>query len=40
MTLNMELGMLVHGGPLPGQVAAHLERLMELGVLGNLIGKC
>lgn len=32
MTLNMELGMLVHGGPLPGQVAAHLERLVELGV--------
>jgi len=32
MTLNMELGLLVYGGPLPGQVAAHLERLVEVGV--------
>lgn len=32
MKLNMELGVLVHGGPLPGQVATHLERLVELGV--------
>ncbi len=32
MTLNMELGLLIHGGPLPGQVAAHLARLVELGV--------
>lgn len=32
MTLNMELGLLVHGGPLPGQVETHLRRLVEMGV--------
>jgi phosphatidylserine/phosphatidylglycerophosphate/cardiolipin synthase-like enzyme len=32
MTLNMELGLLVHGGPLPAQVETHLERLVERGV--------
>lgn len=32
MTLNMELGLLVHGGPLPGQVETHLKRLVEMGV--------
>lgn len=32
MTLNMELGLLVHGGALPKQVARHLVRLVELGV--------
>jgi phosphatidylserine/phosphatidylglycerophosphate/cardiolipin synthase-like enzyme len=32
MTLNMELGLLVHGGPLPGQVEMHLKRLAEMGV--------
>jgi phosphatidylserine/phosphatidylglycerophosphate/cardiolipin synthase-like enzyme len=32
MTLNMELGVLIHGGPLPKQVAAHLEQLVEVGV--------
>jgi phosphatidylserine/phosphatidylglycerophosphate/cardiolipin synthase-like enzyme len=29
LTLNMEMGLLVQGGPLPGQVEAHLERLVE-----------
>ncbi|MDY7076593.1 MAG: DISARM system phospholipase D-like protein DrmC [Chloroflexota bacterium] len=29
MTLNMEMGLLVHGGPLPAQVETHLERLVE-----------
>ncbi len=32
MTLNMEMGLLVHGGALPAQVEAHLERLVERGV--------
>jgi phosphatidylserine/phosphatidylglycerophosphate/cardiolipin synthase-like enzyme len=32
MTLNMEMGILVHGGPLPAQVQQHLERLVEQGV--------
>lgn len=32
MTLNMELGVMIYGGPLPGQVAAHLQRLVEMGV--------
>jgi phosphatidylserine/phosphatidylglycerophosphate/cardiolipin synthase-like enzyme len=29
MTLNMEMGLLVHGGALPGQVERHLVRLVE-----------
>lgn len=29
MTLNMELGLLVRGGPLPAQVQTHLTRLVE-----------
>jgi cardiolipin synthase len=33
MTLNMELGVLIRGGPLPGQVVTHFERLIERGVL-------
>jgi phosphatidylserine/phosphatidylglycerophosphate/cardiolipin synthase-like enzyme len=33
MSLNMELGVLVRGGPLPGMVAAQFGRLMESGVL-------
>lgn len=33
MTLNMELGLLVHGGDLPHQVEHHFQRLIELGVL-------
>ena len=32
MTLNMEMGLLVHGGPLPLQVERHLVRLVEDGV--------
>ena len=31
LTLNMELGVLIHGGPAPGRVAEHLARLVELG---------
>lgn len=33
LTLNMELGVLINGGPLPGDVTAHFNRLMEDGVL-------
>jgi phosphatidylserine/phosphatidylglycerophosphate/cardiolipin synthase-like enzyme len=33
MNLNMELGMLIRGGSLPGMVAQHFARLMESGVL-------
>jgi phosphatidylserine/phosphatidylglycerophosphate/cardiolipin synthase-like enzyme len=33
MSLNMELGVLARGGPLPGMVAAQFGRLMESGVL-------
>lgn len=32
MTLNMEMGLLVRGGPLPAQAETHLERLVEQGV--------
>jgi len=32
MTLNMEMGLLVHGGPLPAQVETHLARLVERGM--------
>jgi phosphatidylserine/phosphatidylglycerophosphate/cardiolipin synthase-like enzyme len=32
MTLNMEMGLLVRGGPLPQQVERHLVRLVETGV--------
>ena len=32
MTLNMELGVMMYGGPLPAQVEAHLGRLAEQGV--------
>jgi phosphatidylserine/phosphatidylglycerophosphate/cardiolipin synthase-like enzyme len=34
-TLNMELGLLVTGGNLPGQVEAHFDRLTEAGVLAK-----
>jgi len=34
-TLNMELGLLVTGGHLPGQVEAHFDRLVEVGVLAR-----
>lgn len=33
LTLNMELGVLIKGGPLPGDVAAHFNRLIEDRVL-------
>ena len=29
MTLNMEMGLLVRGGPLPVQVESHLEQLKK-----------
>jgi phosphatidylserine/phosphatidylglycerophosphate/cardiolipin synthase-like enzyme len=32
LTLNMEMGILVRDGPLPGQVKVHLDRLVEQGV--------
>ncbi len=32
LTLNMELGVLISGGPAPARVAAHLGRLVEMGV--------
>ena len=32
-TVNMELGLLVTGGPLPAQVEEQFDRLMEMGVL-------
>ncbi len=33
LKLNMELGVLIKGGPLPGNVVAHFNRLIEDGVL-------
>jgi phosphatidylserine/phosphatidylglycerophosphate/cardiolipin synthase-like enzyme len=38
MSLNMELGVLVRGGPLPGMVAGQFGRLIESGVLRE-VGK-
>lgn len=35
-TINMELGLLVTGGKLPGQVELHFERLIEVGHLLTL----
>jgi phosphatidylserine/phosphatidylglycerophosphate/cardiolipin synthase-like enzyme len=32
MTLNMEMGLLVQGGPLPAQVERHLAQLVEQGI--------
>jgi phosphatidylserine/phosphatidylglycerophosphate/cardiolipin synthase-like enzyme len=32
-TINMELGLLVTGGPLPGQVEEQFDRLIGMGVL-------
>jgi phosphatidylserine/phosphatidylglycerophosphate/cardiolipin synthase-like enzyme len=29
LTLNMEMGILVRDGPLPGQVKVHLDRLCQ-----------
>jgi phosphatidylserine/phosphatidylglycerophosphate/cardiolipin synthase-like enzyme len=34
-TLNMELGLLITGGNLPGQVEAHFDRLIEKGLLAK-----
>jgi phosphatidylserine/phosphatidylglycerophosphate/cardiolipin synthase-like enzyme len=34
-TLNMELGVLLTGGPLPAQAERHFERLIETGVLSE-----
>lgn len=36
-SINMELGMLVTGGKLPGQVEQHFRRLIETGVLVKVI---
>jgi phosphatidylserine/phosphatidylglycerophosphate/cardiolipin synthase-like enzyme len=33
MTLNMELGVMIEGDELPGQVEQHFERLIEMGIL-------
>ncbi len=33
LALNMELGVLIHGGDLPGRVVDHFGRLMEAGTL-------
>lgn len=33
LTLNMEMGLLVRGGPLPVRISRHLEGLMRTGVL-------
>jgi phosphatidylserine/phosphatidylglycerophosphate/cardiolipin synthase-like enzyme len=35
-TINMELGLLVTGGPLPGQVEEQFDRLIGMGVLEKL----
>ena len=35
-SINMELGMLVTGGKLPGQVEQHFRRLIETGVLARV----
>jgi phosphatidylserine/phosphatidylglycerophosphate/cardiolipin synthase-like enzyme len=35
-TINMELGLLVTGGKLPGQVERHFERLIEAGTLAQV----
>ena len=34
--LNMELGVLIKGGDLPGRVASHFERLIENGTLRRM----
>ena len=35
-TVNMELGVLITGGPLPRQVEEHLEKMIQTGVLERL----
>jgi phosphatidylserine/phosphatidylglycerophosphate/cardiolipin synthase-like enzyme len=37
-TLNMELGLLVRGGAIPGRVSAHLDRLIDQHILVALHG--
>lgn len=36
MTLNVEMGIMVRGGPLPGQVERHLVRLIETGIFESI----
>lgn len=36
LTVNMEMGLLVRGGPLPGQVRQHLQRLVEQNVFRRI----
>lgn len=36
MTLNMELGVLIHGGDLPAQVEAHFAKLIESNMLRQI----
>jgi len=36
MTLNMEMGLLLRGGPLPTQVDAHLRHLVEEGIFRQI----
>lgn len=38
LALNMELGVIVEGGTLPGEVAEHFEALMKHGVLRVMAG--
>ncbi len=37
MTENMELGLLVRGGPVPGKLAAHFRELIAAGVLEKIL---
>jgi cardiolipin synthase len=37
LALNMELGVIIEGGRLPGEVAEHFEALMRHGVLGVMV---
>ncbi len=37
MSLNVELGMLVNGGPLPRKVMEHLVRLVEQGTFRRIV---
>jgi cardiolipin synthase len=38
LTINMELGVLIRGGALPGDVATQVDRLIEGGVLQPMRG--
>ncbi len=38
LNLNMEMGLLIHGGDLPRQVARHFEDLVHAGVLVHAMG--